>query len=191
MVVLKFLVDPSRCLKCGGCEVACKRENDIPEDEFRIKVVTVMEGRLGRERSVSMSCFHCSSPPCMEACPRNAIWKQPNGVIRVDKDRCIGCGYCLYACPFGAPQFSKSGVFGSKGAMDKCNFCQKDSGTVDTLPGEEWTERMNNGIIPACAATCPTGARIAGDLTDLTRIKRERTATTTPTSPTVYDVGGR
>ena len=84
--------------------------------------------------NIPMLCFHCADDaPCIKVCPVNALYNRTDGIVLHDKDRCIGCGYCLYACPFGVPQFQKSGIFGSKGKMDKCTFCvepfdQKDAG---------------------------------------------------------------
>ena len=103
---LKFYVDVKRCIECGGCEVACKNENNVPEGIARIRVVTVNEGEAG-ESNVAVPCMHCSKAPCVAVCPVDALYHREDGIVQVNKETCIGCGYCLYACPFGAPQFPK------------------------------------------------------------------------------------
>jgi formate dehydrogenase iron-sulfur subunit len=126
-------------------------------------VVTIEKGEYPdvNRYFVSMACMHCTAPPCMAVCPVKAINKREDGLVLVDKEKCIGCGYCLYACPFGAPQFETSSIFGSKGKMDKCTFC---------------VQRIDRGEKPACTSACTTKALIAGDTSELERIKRERVA---------------
>ncbi|WGI16826.1 4Fe-4S dicluster domain-containing protein [Methanonatronarchaeum sp. AMET-Sl] len=158
-----FLVDTSRCIECGGCEVACKREQGVERGVNWRKVVTVDEGVEGEEEHWPMSCLHCSDAPCATICPVNAIEKRDDGIVTVDDDECIGCGYCLYACPFGAPQFGRDGATGSKGTMNKCTFC---------------VDRIEEGKEPACAANCVTNAILAGDMTEITEEYQERVAKT-------------
>jgi formate dehydrogenase iron-sulfur subunit len=67
--------------------------------------------------------MHCSKAPCVAVCPVDALFHRPDGIVQVNKETCIGCGYCLYACPFGAPQFPKGAPFGARGVMDKCTYC--------------------------------------------------------------------
>ena len=97
---MKFLCDGDRCRR----------------------VVTINDGQPG-ERSVSMACMHCTDAPCQAVCPVNAFYTTADGVVLHSKDFCIGCGYCFYACPFGAPQYPRVGNFGSRGKMDKCTYC--------------------------------------------------------------------
>ncbi|MDI6903333.1 MAG: 4Fe-4S dicluster domain-containing protein [Methanocellales archaeon] len=163
MVTYKFLVDWERCIRCGGCEVACKQQNDVPIGIRRIRVVTINEGKPG-EKNVPMPCMHCASPPCLAACPTKAIYQRDDGIVLVDKDKCIGCGYCSWACPFGAPQFLR-GVFGLKGKMDKCTYC--------VLPFEGGAERAPK---PKCAGFCSTKALLAGDAEYINAIYRTRKA---------------
>jgi formate dehydrogenase iron-sulfur subunit len=101
---------------------ACKNEHEVPWGVNRRRVVTVKDGVPG-ERSISVACMHCSDAPCMAVCPVDCFYKTDEGVVLHDKDLCIGCGYCFYACPFGAPQFPQAGAFGLRGKMDKCTFC--------------------------------------------------------------------
>ena len=110
MARMKFLCDAERCIECNGCVTACKNENDIPWGVNRRRVVTINDGDLG-ERSISVACMHCSDAPCATVCPVDCFYTTNDGVVLHDKDICIGCGYCFYACPFGAPQFPETGAF--------------------------------------------------------------------------------
>ena len=124
--------------------------------------------------------MHCDDAPCMKVCPANVFSKTEDGIVLHDKDRCIGCGYCLYACPFGAPQFPKQSAFGTKGKMDKCTFC---AGGPNTEAGSEeekakyGANRIAEGKLPMCAELCATKALLAGDAGVVSDIYRERVAT--------------
>ena len=122
MARMKFLCDADRCIECNACVTACKNEHEVPWGINRRRVVTLNDGKPG-ERSVSMACMHCTDAPCAAVCPVNCFYTTADAVVLHSKDLCIGCGYCFYACPFGAPQYPKVGNFGSRGKMDKCTFC--------------------------------------------------------------------
>jgi formate dehydrogenase iron-sulfur subunit len=122
MARMKFLCDADRCIECNACVTACKNENEVPWGINRRRVVTLNDGKPG-ERSVSMACMHCTDAPCAAVCPVNCFYTTADAVVLHSKDLCIGCGYCFYACPFGAPQYPKVGNFGSRGKMDKCTYC--------------------------------------------------------------------
>ena len=117
MARMKFLCDADRCIECNACVTACKNENEVPWGINRRRVVTINDGKPG-ERSVSMACMHCTDAPCAAVCPVTCIFSTDDGVVLHSKDLCIGCGYCFYACPFGAPQYPKVSNFGSRGKMD-------------------------------------------------------------------------
>ena len=119
---MRFLCDADRCIECNACVTACKNENEVPWGINRRRVVTLNDGKPG-ERSISVACMHCSEAPCIAVCPVDCIYDTEEGVVLHSKDLCIGCGYCFYACPFGAPQYPQAGNFGSRGKMDKCTFC--------------------------------------------------------------------
>ncbi len=122
MARMKFLCDTERCIECNGCVTACKNANEVPWGINRRRVVTLNDGEPG-EKSLSVACMHCSDPPCAAVCPVDCFYTTPDGIVLHDKDQCIGCGYCFYACPFGAPQYPQQSAFGVRGKMDKCTFC--------------------------------------------------------------------
>ena len=123
MARMKFICDAERCIECNGCVTACKNDNEVPWGVNRRRVVTVNDGIIGQEKSISVACMHCSDAPCMAVCPVDCFYRTDEGVVLHDKDICIGCGYCSFACPFGAPQFLSQGAFGTRSKMDKCTFC--------------------------------------------------------------------
>ncbi len=133
---MKFYCDETLCIDCNGCVVACKEAHEVPVGVNRRKVVTINEGIVGKEVSVSMACMHCTDAPCQQVCPVDCFYIRTDGIVLHDKDKCIGCGYCLFACPFGAPQFPKDGAFGTKGKMDKCTMCA--GGPEETNSHEEF-----------------------------------------------------
>lgn len=174
---MKFYIDTKRCIECGGCEVACKNENHVPMGISRIRVVTVNEGETG-ETNVAIPCMHCTQAPCVAVCPVDALYTRQDGIVHVNKDTCIGCGYCLYACPFGAPQFPTAAPFGARGVMDKCTYCAggpEDPGSAreQQLYG---SNRVAEGKLPMCASVCATKALVAGDGADVEQVIRDRSA---------------
>src|SRR6266513_2647811 len=148
MARMKFLCDADRCIECNACVTACKNENEVPWGINRRRVVTINDGKPG-ERSVSMACMHCTDAPCQAVCPVNAFYTTADGVVLHSKDICIGCGYCFYACPFGAPQYPKVGNFGSRGKMDKCTYCAGGPNTPNTAPTV--SPRASCRFAPRCA----------------------------------------
>jgi len=147
-----FVIDVSRCIDCRACLVSCSVENKVPQDHTRIWVQDLaVQGEwpnLSRT-FVPYNCMHCDTPPCIEVCVSRATYKDPqNGLVLVDQDACIGCGYCVEACPYGARYLDKS-----RGVVDKCNGC---------------IQRVSTGLEPACVATCVGGSRKFGDLNDPT-----------------------
>jgi formate dehydrogenase iron-sulfur subunit len=174
---MKFYIDVKRCIECGGCEVACKNENNVPPGIARIRVVTVNEGEQG-ETNVAVPCMHCSKAPCVGVCPVDALFHRPDGIVSLNKETCIGCGYCLYACPFGAPQFPSGSPFGARGVMDKCTYC---AGGPETAFSERerrmyGANRIAEGKLPMCASVCATKALIAGDAEEVANVVRMRMA---------------
>lgn len=164
MARMKFLCDADRCIECNGCVTACKNANEVPWGVNRRRVVTLNDGQPG-EKSVSVACMHCDDAPCAAVCPVDCFYTTPDGIVLHDKDLCIGCGYCFFACPFGAPQFPNATAFGSRGRMDKCTFCAggpEEPGS--TAEFEKYGANLiAEGMLPACAEMCATKALLAGD----------------------------
>ena len=175
MARMKFICDAERCIECNGCTTACKNEHEVPWGVNRRRLVTVNDGLPG-ERSISVACMHCTDAPCMAVCPVDCFYRTEDQIVLHDKDLCIGCGYCFYACPFGAPQFPQTGAFGVRGKMDKCTFCAGGPET-DGSP-EEFAKygrnRLSEGKLPACAEMCSTKALLGGDADVLSDIYRQR-----------------
>ncbi len=178
MARMKFLCDTKRCIECNGCVTACKNENDdaLEWGIQRRRVVTLNDGEPG-ENSISVACMHCTDAPCMAVCPADCFVHTEDGLVLHNKDLCIGCGYCLFACPFGAPQFPKQTAFGERGKMDKCTFC---AGGPETEVGSEeerkkyGANRIAEGKLPMCASLCSTKALMAGDAETVSDIFRQR-----------------
>ncbi len=141
---IKFYCDTNRCIECHGCDVACKEAHHLPVGVNRRRVIMLNEGVVGKETAVSIACMHCADAPCAQVCPVDCFYIRADGIVLHDKKTCIGCGYCLYACPFGAPQFPKNGVFGSRGATDKCTF-QK---MVCLAHAEQWINALSVQEVP-------------------------------------------
>lgn len=178
MARMKFLCDTKRCIECNGCVTACKNENDdaLEWGIQRRRVVTLNDGEPG-ENSISVACMHCTDAPCMAVCPADCFVHTEDGIVLHNKNLCIGCGYCLFACPFGAPQFPKQTAFGERGKMDKCTFC---AGGPETEVGSEeerkkyGANRIAEGKLPMCASLCSTKALMAGDAETVSDIFRQR-----------------
>ena len=172
---MRIFPDVEACINCGSCVVACKRTWDIPHDEQRIEVLSMLEGRSGPqganadkvgnleagqnpgETELPMQCYHCDNAPCVSVCPTDALQKKEDRFVRVEEDLCIGCQYCLSGCPFGAPEFpdsdeGKAQVFGTGGIMDKCTGCH---------------ERQQAKKGPACAEECATNTILVGSTSEI------------------------
>ncbi len=147
-VLWGMALDISKCVRCGRCVVACKEKNKLPEDIFFNKLAKVSLG--GRIVEVPLSCMHCRYPPCMYVCPVGATYRREDGVVLVNYNVCIGCRYCMIACPYGARVYidRKLPLF-PKGVVAKCNLC---------------IDRIEKGLKPACVEACPYGARLFGEL---------------------------
>ncbi|HUX64586.1 sulfate reduction electron transfer complex DsrMKJOP subunit DsrO [Sulfuricella sp.] len=143
-----MVVDVQKCIGCQACTVSCIMENAMPENSFRTIVSTyeVHEGKRTGTYMLPRLCNHCDNPPCIPVCPVGATFQRKDGVVVVDGDRCVGCAYCVQACPYDARFINHE-----TGKADKCTFC---------------AHRVDAGLLPACVETCVGGARIFGDLND-------------------------
>lgn len=178
-----FVVDTTRCIGCGSCVRACKIENNVPEGYFRTWVERyeidehehvhvdspngalesfkddfAADAKIAKAFFVPKLCNHCKNSACTQVCPVGASYHSPDGVVLVDRKHCVGCGYCIQACPYGCRYISHP-----PGTADKCTLCY---------------HRIHRGIPTACVEACPREARIYGDLNDpqsrIRKILRER-----------------
>jgi molybdopterin-containing oxidoreductase family iron-sulfur binding subunit len=188
-VLFGYALDVSRCVGCRRCVYACVDENNLSRDP-QLHWITVLE--MDKEKGVDfhyanayynpstvpqadkfylpVACQHCENPPCVKVCPVEATWKEPDGIVVIDYDWCIGCRCCITACPYGARRFNwgapsvpadkvntQTEYLGNrprgKGVVEKCTFC---------------LQRARTGRYPACVEVCPVGARKFGNLLDPT-----------------------
>lgn len=143
-----MLIDLRKCIGCQACTVACKFENNVPEGHFRTWVPDVELGAYPDVRRAFLPrlCNHCARPSCIEVCPAGATWQRKDGVVEIDYDICWGCGSCVDACPYDARFINPV-----TRTAEKCTFC---------------TQRIDQGLLPACVESCVGGARQFGDLND-------------------------
>ncbi len=144
-----LVIDLDKCMGCKGCAVSCKNEHEVPPGASYSWIY--QEGPVGVYPKLKMyylprTCMHCSEPPCVEVCPTKATFVDENGVVLVDEDRCFGCQYCIWACPYEARSFHPK-----KRLVQKCNLC---------------VHLTSQGKEPNCVLNCPAKARIFGDLND-------------------------
>jgi molybdopterin-containing oxidoreductase family iron-sulfur binding subunit len=175
-----LLVDVDRCsTDCDACVSACQEENRLPvptratDPRWIRKLEIVDAGRPAR--ALPVMCQHCAEPPCVDVCPTGASFKRADGIVLVDRHRCIGCRYCMMACPYQARSFVHEPVTGQnpdvprgKGCVESCNLC---------------VHRVDRGERPACVDACAATGRNAllfGDLDDpASEIARRVAAATT------------
>ncbi|MBA4536740.1 4Fe-4S dicluster domain-containing protein [Bacillus aquiflavi] len=173
-----MVIDLQKCVGCDTCTVSCKAENRTPPG---ISYNVVMEQMSGDFPNVSLvnlprPCMQCDQPPCVQVCPTRATYKLDNGIVAIDNDRCIGCRYCIVACPYGARSYDFGDSYeemlgyndvtspeygvdrGERkkgktpvGTIRKCSFC---------------FHRLERGEEPACVETCIGDARFFGDIND-------------------------
>jgi tetrathionate reductase subunit B len=146
-----MVMDTSRCIDCKACTVACKTENDVPLGRENHRNWVTEEKLRGKYPLLGQSytpgqCNQCRKPPCHKVCPTRATEISEGGIVTIKSQKCIGCKYCMAACPYDARFYNEE-----LGATDKCTFC---------------IERVRQGRIPACVETCPTKVRVFGDLGD-------------------------
>jgi len=170
-----MVIDLKRCYGCYSCVLGCKQANCTPPGVFWSRV---LRGEMGAypnsvRQALPVLCMQCAEPDCMKVCPTGATYQTDDGIVRVDKDKCIGCKYCMMACPYGArytvPEYKSyfpeglpisdyekycMKVWEEKrgcGVATKCDFC---------------IDRRAEGKEPACVQVCPAKARVFGDLDD-------------------------
>lgn len=174
-----MVIDLRKCVGCDTCTVSCKSENRTPPGMSYNIVLETMKGDFPNISLVNLPrpCMQCDKPPCVQVCPTRATYKLENGIVTIDNDRCIGCRYCMVACPYGArsydfgdgydqemlgyndvtsPEYGMDRGERKKGnipeeTVRKCSFCY---------------HRLQRGEEPACVETCIGDARYFGDMSD-------------------------
>ena len=168
-----MLIDLKRCVGCCGCAMACKMQNGTFGDTWWCLVHTKEVGEYPNSKLavLPMACMHCQDSPCVSHCPTGASYRDDQGRVLIDQDRCIGCRVCQSACPYNArhynfkapdknplwegevltPYEAAKKEYHPVGKVEKCTFCR---------------ERVDNGSKPACVETCVARARLVGDLDD-------------------------
>lgn len=143
-----MLIDLRKCIGCNACSVVCKSENDVPISVWRSWVKKVEKGHYPdtKEFFLPLVCNNCEKPICVTVCPVGASIKRPDGIVYIDPHRCIGCRYCMAACPYGARY-----IHPIRKIAEKCYWCH---------------HRVDAGLKPACVVACPTGAIMFDDLND-------------------------
>ena len=145
-----LVINLDRCTGCDSCIVSCKFENSLPLGVYYNRVLAV--GPTGTypdiERyNLPVQCQQCEHPRCIEVCPTGASYRDPNtNIVLVDKEKCIGCKYCMMACPYGVRSWNKT-----EKCVEKCTLCG---------------QLTSAGKLPACVKSCSAGARFYGDLDD-------------------------
>ncbi len=160
-----ILIDTNMCGKgCTDCVDACNEEHGLvgngrpKTDTQYIRKVTLRDKESGHEHSMPLMCQHCEHPPCVDVCPTGASFKRVDGIVLVDKHICIGCRYCMMACPYKARSFIHEDVVDQKphaprgkGTVESCTFC---------------VHRVDDGKTPACVESCSHKALVFGDMKD-------------------------
>ncbi len=172
-----MLIDTTKCSSgCDACVQACNTENGINETlkDARqgsqwIRKIDLKNPQTGQQHSLPMLCQHCANPPCVDVCPTGASMKRADGIVLVDRHTCIGCRYCMLACPYKARSLvhlklteQNPEVPRGQGCVESCTFC---------------VQRVDKGMKPACVESCPEGAMLFGDLNDPSSEIAQRVAT--------------
>lgn len=151
-----LLIDITKCVGCQQCAIACKQQNNLPdieEKKLSSTAYTVVEER--GDHYVRRLCMHCNEPTCASVCPVGAFEKTVEGAVLYNEKKCIGCRYCMMACPFQIPRYE---WYSTTPRVQKCRMC---------------IERIRNNDVPACVGACETGASQFGGYYDILRLAHE------------------
>ncbi len=145
-----ILIDITKCIGCRQCEEACKIKNGLPEgEEMKLSATAYTVVEEHSEKYVRKLCMHCKYPTCESVCPVGAFTKTPEGAVLYEEKKCIGCRYCMMACPFQVPRYEWSS---RTPRIQKCRFC---------------IDRISNNEHPACVEACPAEATLFGNYYDI------------------------
>ena len=175
-----MVADLRRCVGCQTCTAACKEGNNTPPGVQWRRVLDLESGTYPEVRRVFLptGCQHCDHPPCLEVCPSTATRKRADGIVTIDEDLCIGCGYCLMACPYDARALTAAPGFAfgamptaaeaarrpaGTGVASKCDFC---AGRIDAGRARGLSPGRDAEATPLCVNSCISGALRFGDLDD-------------------------
>lgn len=190
-----MVINLRRCVGCRGCMTACKGANGTPPTVLRSRVEQEFVGKYPETKCniTPMLCMHCENAPCVEVCPSGASVKNENGIVTIDKEKCIGCKSCMAACPYQARYYIESadGYFGKDlTAYEEVRYGAMPAGTVDKCDFCMGNGRLEAGEPPACVEACLAKARIFGDLDELQSLIDDRDAAQLMpeqgTNPSVY-----
>lgn len=174
-----MVIDLAKCIGCKRCVYACQATNDTANGHLW-NIVLEDDETFGEHVFIPRPCMHCEHAPCIEVCPVQATYHREDGLVAMDYDRCIGCRYCMVACPYGARVFNWRNreaddnanvpTWGTpeierrpRGVAEKCTFCAQ---RLDAAAERGLRPGYDEAATPACCNICPTEARIFGDLHD-------------------------
>lgn len=190
MALWGMVIDLDRCTGCQACVMACKAENNVPavgvNEAKRGRVISWMqvltetdeEHHASKTRFIPRPCLQCDDPPCTKVCPVYATYRNPEGIVAQIYARCIGCRFCMAACPYNAKYFNwysyQKEAPGQnpdvsvrpKGVVEKCTFCHHRLQNARERALAEKREFDPTEYVPACAEACPAKAIVFGDLAD-------------------------
>ena len=190
MALWGMVIDLDRCTGCQACVMACKAENNVPavgsKEAHKGRVISWMqvltetdeEHHAEKVRFIPRPCLQCDDPPCTKVCPVYATYRNPEGIVAQIYSRCIGCRFCMAACPYNAKYFNwysyqKEGQgqnpdvsVRDKGVVEKCTFCHHRLQKARARALAEKRELEPNEYVTACAEACPAQAIVFGDLSD-------------------------
>lgn len=173
-----MVIDLETCIGCRRCVYACQATNDTADDHLW-NILIRDEDTFEKPVFITRPCMHCEHAPCVEVCPVKATYHRADGLVEMDYDRCIGCRYCMVACPYGVRVFNwkentapnpQTPTWGTpevkrrpRGVVEKCTFCAH---RLDAAKERGLRPGIDPAATPACCVICPTEARVFGDLRD-------------------------
>jgi len=175
-----MLIDVSKCMACRACQVACKQWNQLPAEKTHFTgsyqnpprlsaktwtLISFIEPEEGKTRWLfrKQQCLHCTEASCVLVCPVGATKRREDGIVVIDQKACTGCKDCIESCPFETPQYDPE-----TGTVRKCTFC---------------LDRVENGLEPACAKACPTGAITFGEREEILQLAEKRLSVLAGSNP--------